>query len=366
MSHIAAIQESEMAFKRLLARKLMAGMTLLVTIGLPISLSRWPDLGFQYVFVHHIILTLVTYVCYFRPDKANYKIDFLFVVVALSSMIISGTLSFGLQTGAITFTVFCTFILAFAWGIKIASAYAICWCLFLLACGYLFVTDSIQYLVEPNTYSQSFGAWAIVAFGSSLTIIFMLIVAKQGYTFLNQLIDEIEKQKREIEHLANTDGLTGFNAQRLATPLLEQTLNQAKRDGDKVAVCFIDLNKFKHINDTFGHAVGDIVLKTAADRVKECLRTMDITCRIGGDEFLIILPKVHNSLDISEILTRIVNTWKLPIKFDHQLVYVSASIGVSVFPNDAQTAEDLRRHADSAMYLAKSQNMPIKFYSSID
>lgn len=361
-SSSVAFEQSILTFKRLLARKLMAGFALFCTIGLPISLSRWFDVGFQIVFVHHIVITLITYICYFRPDKSNYKVDLVCIVTLLSSMIISGTMSFGLQTGAMTFTVFCTFLVGIAWGLRSAVVYAVCWCVFILVCGYLFSVNALQHSVDPNRYSESFGAWATVAIGSGVTIIFMLIVAKMGYSYLSLLIEEIEKQKQEIEYLANTDSLTGFSANRLAIPLLSQTLKAAKRDGTKAAVCFIDLNDFKHINDSLGHQAGDEVLIVTAQRIKSALREIDITCRVGGDEFLIILPKLHVKTQIVDILKRIVSAWAKPVILGENVIMLTGSIGVAVYPDDAKKADDLRRQADNAMYVAKKQGVPYHFH----
>jgi diguanylate cyclase (GGDEF)-like protein len=343
----------------------MKGLVIIFSLGLPVSLLRWHDLGFQFIFLHHILITLLTLACYFRPRKSNYKIDFIFVLAMLSSMIISGTLSFGLQAGTVSFAVFCAFLIAFVWGTKVAIFYSIVWCVFLLTCGYLFINSYIAPQVAPSIYSMTYGSWAIVAIGSSLTIVLMLIIAKEGYMFMRSLIDEIERQKEKIECLANTDSLTGFNTNRLTMPLLSNAVNLAKRDDSKIAVCFVDLNKFKQVNDTLGHEAGDIVLQITADRIRKSLREIDITCRIGGDEFLIILPKLQDTSDIPNILQRMVNATSPAIENENANISIGLSIGVAIYPGDGETAEDLRRNADNAMYYAKTNDQTIKFHNTL-
>lgn len=364
MINSEAFEDSLLSFKKILARKLVAGFAIFCTIGLPISLSRWPTIGFQNIFIHHILLTLIIYICHFRPNKRNYKFDYLVIVLLLSSMVISGTLSFGLQNGTLSFVVFCAFIVALTLGFKSALAYSLLWCCFLLAFGSLYTHDLINISVEPNVYSTKIGAWVVAALGSSLTLILMLITAQQGYQYLLSLINKIETQKQEIEKLANFDALTGCNAARLAMPLLEQSILRAKRDSSLVGVCFMDLNEFKKINDTHGHEVGDAVLVHCASIMHDVLRDMDIVCRIGGDEFMIIIPGVQNRSEITLILKRIVDAWQAPLITHNIEVLVSGSIGVAVYPLDGESAQKLRRNADIAMYQAKADKISINYFSS--
>lgn len=362
MSKSVTFEKSIIDFKRILAAKLMAGLVLFYAVGLPLSLSRWPEIGFQVVFIVHIVVTLVALYCYFREDKSNYMLDIICIVISLNAMIIIGSLSFGLQSGATPFAVLSTFIIAFYWGIKRAIMYAMSWGAFLFTCAYLFTHNFLEYRVEPTTYSETFGAWTVAALGSSLTIIFMLIIAKQGYHFMLAMFEEIEDQKQKIEQLANTDNLTGCCSNRLTMPLLSQAIKTAKRDKHLVAVCFMDLDNFKAINDSLGHNVGDQVLQEVASRIRNVLREVDITCRIGGDEFLIVLPKVQSKKEIQQILKRISTVWVDDVLVPNQPVNINGSIGVSVYPTDGTNSEVLRHKADQAMYHAKKHRQCAVFY----
>lgn len=342
----------------------MAGMVIICSIGLPISLSRWPDIGFQWVFVHHIAITLTAYICYFRSNTKNYNIDLLAISLMLTSMVISGSFSFGLQSGAVTFAIFTSFIVGFAWGLRLAIIYSIGWCVFIIGTGWLFIEGHLQYVISPNDYSQSIGAWLVVALGSSFTIIFILIAANQAYIHLLRLLEKIEQQKQEIENIANIDYITGFYNARLCNPHIAQAISIAKREQTLVAILFIDLNEFKKVNDTHGHDLGDSVLSESSKRIKSVLRDMDIACRVGGDEFLIILPTIHNIPEIIDITERIHNAIKPSFDLANATIQISCSIGAALYPNNAEDPDTLRKMADAAMYKAKkAHSSHVEFYA---
>lgn len=363
MSKSDVFNQSLLEFKQNLAMKLVFGLAIFCSVGLPLSLSRWAQIGFQYVFIHHIIITLSIYACCLWSNKIRFKLNLTVIILLLSSMIITGTLSFGLQAGAATFAVFCTFLIALGWGFIAALVYAAGWCVYVISIGYLFSNNYIANVISPNEYAATLGAWVIVALGSSLIIILMLITAKQAFYFFSCLVEEIEEQKGKIANLANTDSLTDFFNGRLAMPLLSQALSVAQREHSKVGVVFIDLNNFKQINDQHGHHVGDLVLQKSARRIRAVLRDMDIACRIGGDEFLFIIPKVNTVQEIEAVLQRIVETWSEPIAFEGKKITVTGSIGVAVYPENGSSAQVLREKADRAMYLAKNNNVAIKFFA---
>jgi diguanylate cyclase (GGDEF)-like protein len=359
VSKSVAFETSLLKFKRELASNLVFGFFLVCLVGLPISLLRWFSIGYQFVFLHHILITIIVCYSYFRRDKSIYKLDLLIILVLLSSMIISGTLSFGLQTGAAAFSAFCAGLIAIGWGLKRAVLYAAFFGLFLLGMGYLFINQYFDYAVSPDNYSLTYGAWGIVAVGTSLITIFTLISAKQAFNHISALVEQIEVQKQDIEILANTDSMTGYCCNRLSMSHLNQAINVAAREGNKVACVFIDLDNFKQINDQYGHSIGDTVLTEVAARMRSVLREIDIPCRVGGDEFLFILPGIHNKGEIDAILTRMKQQWSQGIEIETDTLYVSGSIGVAVYPDDGQTADDLRKTSDFAMYRSKKNETAI-------
>lgn len=153
---------------------------------------------------------------------------------------------------------------------------------------------------------------------------------------------------------ANFDELTGLPNRSLFFDRLEQAVMLSGRTGVVTALLFVDLDRFKQANDNYGHGVGDRLLKLVADRILACVREADTVARLGGDEFTVILHAVPDAANILAVAEKIVQALASPFQIDEHSVQVSASIGVSSSPQDAQTPQSLMRNADLAMYAAKS------------
>ena len=159
----------------------------------------------------------------------------------------------------------------------------------------------------------------------------------------------------EIEHLAYHDALTGLPNRPLFIDRLIVALAQANRAGTRLAVFFLDLDRFKDINDSLGHSVGDTLLKSVAERVRRCVREGDTVARFGGDEFTLLIPRIDHIEDAAKIAQKIIETLKIPFFVADRELFVTTSIGVSIFPGDGPDPETLVRNADTAMYRAKEQ-----------
>jgi diguanylate cyclase (GGDEF)-like protein len=159
----------------------------------------------------------------------------------------------------------------------------------------------------------------------------------------------------EIEHLAYHDALTGLPNRPLFIDRLIIALAHASRGNQKLAVFFLDLDRFKDINDSLGHSIGDALLKSVADRVRRCVREGDTIARFGGDEFTLMIPKIDHFEDAAKIAQKIIETLKIPFQIADRELFVTTSIGVSIFPGDGLDPETLVRNADTAMYRAKEQ-----------
>ena len=176
---------------------------------------------------------------------------------------------------------------------------------------------------------------------------------------------ERKKAESEIKKLAYYDSLTGLPNRTLLFDRLQQYLANAMNDGLKVALLFIDLDRFKVINDSLGHTNGDLLLKDVAQRLSLLVRNSDTVARLGGDEFVIALPSITSSEDISRIAAKILSVLSEPIHIDSHEIYSGASIGIAFFPDDGETAADLMKHADIAMYQAKDQGRnAYRFFST--
>jgi diguanylate cyclase (GGDEF)-like protein len=157
----------------------------------------------------------------------------------------------------------------------------------------------------------------------------------------------------ELFRRAHFDALTGLPNRQLCFDRLYQAVAQARREQHQLAVLFIDLDRFKNVNDSLGHGLGDELLKEAALRLAASVRDTDTVARLGGDEYVVILPHINGSLEVQTIVDKIYALFSRPFSFDGQEVTVGASIGVTIFPADATDADTLLQKADTAMYSAK-------------
>ena len=164
-----------------------------------------------------------------------------------------------------------------------------------------------------------------------------------------------KKQADErIWHHANFDALTGLPNRRLFRDRLDQEVRKAARSGQQVALLFIDLDRFKQVNDLLGHDAGDMLLAQCANRLKGCVRESDTVARLGGDEFTVILTAPESAARVEHVCQKILHTLESPFPIGKEVAYMSGSIGVTLYPNDATTSEELIRKADQAMYAAKN------------
>lgn len=153
----------------------------------------------------------------------------------------------------------------------------------------------------------------------------------------------------------NYDSLTGLPNRRMFLDRLEQEIRKAHRTGTQMALLFIDLDDFKDINDTLGHGVGDLLLKEAAQRLSGCVRNTDTVARMGGDEFIVILGDLQSTESAERVAREIRDKLAAPFQLGDDLAYISTSIGITLYPDDAANTDDLLKNADQAMYAAKQQ-----------
>lgn len=167
-------------------------------------------------------------------------------------------------------------------------------------------------------------------------------------------ISERKHNEAEIFQLAHYDKVTGLANRVLFQDRLQNDIEIAKRSGNSLALMYLDLDRFKEVNDTLGHDFGDSLLKNAAERLTGCVRTSDTVARLGGDEFTVILTNQNNPAAVEQIAQEILQQLARPFHLGAETLYVSASIGITVAPEDAADSETLLKNADQAMYAAKA------------
>ncbi len=168
-------------------------------------------------------------------------------------------------------------------------------------------------------------------------------------------ITEKKQTEQMIWQQANYDPLTGLPNRRMLLDYLASEMLRTDRSQRHFALMFIDLDCFKEINDTLGHDMGDLLLKQTAQRLKKCIRDSDVVARLGGDEFTLILSNIESPTSVDRVAQVILNRLSKPYALGEHNAHISASIGITVYPDDATDIEVLLKHADQAMYVAKAQ-----------
>ena len=184
---------------------------------------------------------------------------------------------------------------------------------------------------------------------------------------INMVLEETTERKRlerRTRHMAQHDPLTNLPNRRLLLSLLDAAVRSARRNHTQVALLFLDLDRFKNINDTLGHEVGDTLLKAVAHRLRNRVRRSDQVARLGGDEFTVLLPELTRGEQAGEVAESILAAFHRPFHLMQHTLHVTTSIGIGLFPNDSDTPEGLLRCADAAMYEAKQQGADaFRFYN---
>jgi diguanylate cyclase (GGDEF)-like protein len=168
-------------------------------------------------------------------------------------------------------------------------------------------------------------------------------------------ITERKRAEEQIKSLAYHDTLTGLPNRRLFQDRLSVAVAQAHRSSQRLAVLFLDLDRFKPVNDALGHAAGDRLIQDVAERLRTCLREGDTVARLGGDEFTLLLPGVSQVVDAARVAEKVLEALRMPFHIESRQLFVTASIGISLYPEDGREADVLMRNADAAMYRAKEQ-----------
>jgi diguanylate cyclase (GGDEF)-like protein/PAS domain S-box-containing protein len=186
-----------------------------------------------------------------------------------------------------------------------------------------------------------------------------------GFQAVARDITENKLAEEKIQYMASHDSLTGLPNRMMFSHLLNHSIQTAKRYQKQIAVLFMDLDRFKIINDTLGHDAGDLLLQVVASRLKQTLRSADVVARLGGDEFVILIEEVKNSNQLEAVAKKILSAVMTPITILSEECRVTVSVGISVFPSDGQDEQTLMKNADNAMYFAKEEGKnTFKFYSS--
>ena len=211
-----------------------------------------------------------------------------------------------------------------------------------------------------NAESERVRVATTVAFAVCLALLGLCLAVLLGYQ------RRVERQAASHRHDSLHDALTKLPNRTLFGIRTDAAMRAAARTGDPVGLLMIDLDGFKQVNDTMGHAYGDLLLQEVASRLKQSVRDYDTVARLGGDEFAVLLPRFSSPDQASEVAHRVLTALRQPFVRDEVVLEVGGSIGIAIYPNDCENAEQLLQHADVAMYAAKRGRLGVQGYDAQD
>lgn len=247
----------------------------------------------------------------------------------------------------------------------------------LIRSGHEFSLERLQVVRPINVESHNVGMVVVRAglenlYGrvvgyAALTIAIAMCSLAAAYVLVARMRRQVKKAEAHLDYLAHMDSVTGLLNRHAFNDRLAASLVKADHFGGSVGLLLLDLDNFKIVNDTLGHHAGDLLLNQVARRLQQCLRGGDLICRIGGDEFAVILETSEEASG-AEVAEKILAVLAAPFDIDVHEIYVTASVGISMYPEDAADLETLTRNADTAMYQAKNKgkNAFEKFHPEFD
>jgi len=216
---------------------------------------------------------------------------------------------------------------------------------------------------------RDYWIWVMAA---ALGVLLLILVSSYALGYNRRLLYANRQLEREIDvhqelenglkYQALHDPLTDLPNRILLLDRFHQAIFASQRDREQLAVAVIDLNNFKSVNDTYGHNMGDKVLKQVAERFQECIRRSDTVARFGGDEFVLLVPHINESQQVLTIASKCIEALDIPVLAGEHEFQVGASVGIAIYPSDGDTVETLLRHADLAMYRAKLDNVSVMLF----
>lgn len=331
-------------------------------VGVPASCSRALSTGWLHLYTFHIVLGALVVALYAARGRLSYRTRAIILLTMFFLIGAVGMLTLGLLGAGLWWLVMCGFMTGVLISYRAGLAASAVSLAVVAIAGYLFTSGKVVPPVDANIYMSEPTSWISFLIAASMLPFMVFQSVTIFYRSTVELIELVNIQKAEIERIATHDQLTGLPALNLAQDRLQMAVSAAERSGRKLAVMFLDLDGFKEVNDGYGHEAGDLVLTEVGNRLRACLRKGDTAARIGGDEFIVILPTIESEEDVSSVADKVVKTLSLPIPFSGKDLNIGVSIGVAIYPDDGKNPVQLRRAADAAMYeVKKSGKMGYSF-----
>lgn len=358
---ISTIESQVIALKDYMTPKMTGFILFFAMCALPVSLYRTTQINWLDIptLLHFSIypLALILFIVRYRISHkvAIYYLLYTSLVLSSTDFLNFGFMGIGELAGAFAIML-SLFYLDKRTTLLVAGAVTV----FYLISMSRFVFQQASLPLEGSALLQSPLSWIGIYYSAGVFFFFIGVCTKCTHkkmisysTALRQQSLKIEAQTREIEYLANHDALTGLPSYRVAGDKLQQAMDNAKQHELQCALLFMDLDGFKAINDTYGHEAGDVLLKTIAGRIQEVISPNDTACRLGGDEFLIVVGEIKQLNTLHSLCQALLAEIPKPYSHRNAQLSVGVSIGAAVYPDCADNSNDLRAMSDKLMYQVK-------------
>jgi len=336
-----------------LCERLWLSVLVVLLVVVPISLGRARDTGWLPVYTGHVIALAVMAATFVLRNRLPVNVRVILAIACLELGGMGGLYRMGFLGFSALWLSAGAYVIGILYGWRAGLAAMAANMSVVAIVMSLYVGGSHTVPVDANEYMHQ--PWPWLLFAAMMAVFPWMLLNSIGVykeSILN-LLRETEHQRAEIERLATHDPLTGLAQLRVLRERMDSTITRARGFGRNVAVLFIDLDGFKQVNDRFGHAAGDHLLRAVANTLNSLVRDSDTIGRLGGDEFLLVLDDVSGP-DVAEVAARrILQELRRPVVYKDSLLQIGASIGIAMSPQHGTTPDDLQQAADAAMYSIK-------------
>lgn len=346
--------QSESEVKAYLVRMVERGYAVFAVVGAIASSSRYLYTGWQAVYTFHLTIAVAILTLNWLPRSSigtRIRVSFAVFIPALVGL--SGMYSFGFYGNGLAWCIVACALAAVFFPLRQLITFTLVLWLSIVLIGTLYMRKMLTLPVDGGNYIHMPIGWIPIFMGSLVLIAIVTTVVFAYKRAIENLLTTTITQRDIIHHQASHDPLTGLPNKSLVDDRLSMACERAQRESSRAALLFIDLDGFKSVNDTKGHAAGDKVLIEVGKRLLSGLRKVDTAARLGGDEFLVVLDGVHTPGSAEAVAAKLLELIGKPIDVGNDEVSIGASVGIALFPDDTRQVSDMIRMADSAMYAVK-------------
>ncbi len=328
-------------------------LALIGVFGGPLSVSRYAVTGWIPIYSVHILLMSAIITLWLSRHKLSMPVRFWGTTAIMWAIGVSGVFTYGMMAAGVwwlaTSALLGGMVMSQRTGFLLMAISVVV--MILAASG--FVSGSLTLNFDLEAYVSSVEAWSIYLLAAALLPLMVFSSFAKQFSIIADLAEETDRAREEMRKLAAEDALTGAVRPYVFTSHLKQSLQRSKRAGTYVAVVFIDLDKFKPVNDLYGHDAGDETLKEIVRRARQVLRQEDVIARYGGDEFLILMEGIANADQARSCIEKLYSKIAYPFIYQGKTIDIQMSIGVAMSADPSLPPEELIKQADKMMYQAK-------------